>query len=139
MAARREPKRKPGAFVFLASDFYRHPKVISLAHEGHHRAILVAALAFTWCGDNKTDGWVPEYALHSIMARTSDTTHLVAVGLWEPDDGGWWIHSWGEWQDTNDDRARRTERMRSLANLRHHGHPAGVPTNITELRPLGDA
>ncbi len=126
-------KRKPGTFVFMAHDFYRHPKVVALAHDGHHRAILAAVLAMTWCGDNKTDGWVPDYALPSIMARKADAAQLVAVGLWKQDTGGWWIHGWLEWQETNEDRSQRTARMRGLANIRHHGHPEGPGPKVTDL------
>ena len=126
-------KRKPGTFVFLAHDFYRHPKVVELAHRRQHRAVLAAVLALSWCGDNRTDGWVPEYALPAIMAKRSDVAPLVAVGLWTEDVGGWWIHDWLEWQETNDDRAKRTTRMRELANIRHHGHPDGQGPQVTKL------
>jgi hypothetical protein len=132
-------KRRPGTFVLLAHDLYRHPKVLALAHDGHHRSILAQVLALSWCGDNRTDGWVPDYALTAIMARRSDAEQLVAVGLWERDTGGWWIHGWLEWQDTNRDRESRTERMRALANLRHHGHPDGPGPNVTDLHTRRDA
>ena len=126
-------KRRPGTFVFLAHDFYRHPKVLALASGGHHRAILAATLAFSWCGDNKTDGYVPEYALPALMARKSDAAHLVAVGLWRADAGGWWIHGWLEWQDTNEERARRTQQAKAKANIRWHGHPAGEGPSVAQM------
>src|SRR5574343_923504 len=129
----RKPKRKPGTFVFLAHDFYRHLKVLELLAANQHRAALAAALAFSWCGDNKTDGWVPDYALPAIAARKADAAQLVAVNLWRADVGGWWIHGWLDWQDTNDDRHRRTERMREKANLRWHGHPDGAAPNVVDL------
>jgi ribonuclease I len=126
-------KRRPSTFVFLSHDFYRHPKVLALAHDGHHRAITTYVLALSWCGDHRTDGWIPDYALKQIQSRTTEAAQLVAVGLWRLDTGGWWIHDWLEWQDTNDDRAKRTERMRGLANLRHHGHPDGPGPTVADL------
>lgn len=126
-------KKRPGTFVFMAHDFYRHPKVLALIAAGHHRAVLAHVLAITWCGDNKTDGWVPEWALPTCQARRSEAAHLVAVGLWEQDTGGWWIHGWLDWQDTNENRQARTTQMAGLANIRWHGHPDGAPPTVTDL------
>jgi hypothetical protein len=118
-------KKVPGPWVRLAHDMYRNPKVMVLMHRQQHRSVAVYCCGLAWCGDHRQDGFIPAFALAQIHGRASDAAHLCEVGLWLPVDGGWVVNDWDAWQDTNDIRQARTERMRGLANIRHHGHPDG--------------
>ena len=117
--------KTPGPWVRLAHDMYRNPKVMVLMHRGQHRAVAVYCCGLAWAGDHRQDGFIPTFALVQVHGKPTDAAHLCEVGLWRPVDGGWVIHDWDVWQDTNDLRAARTRRMSQLANLRHHGHPDG--------------
>lgn len=120
-------------WVKLSHQFHRNPKVMELAHTKHVRAIAVYACALSWCGENMTDGWIPDHALGAIFGTKADADALTALGLWVSDKGGWWVHDWEDWQDTNAKRQERTEYMRGLANIKHHGHPAGPGPSVTDI------
>ena len=118
--------RTPGPWVRLAHDIYRNPKIATLNHKRCYHAIALYMLGLAWAGDNRQDGWIPNYALDVLGGTPKEATQLVEVGLWRADSGaGWWVHDWPMWQDSNEVRQQRTERMRGLANLLHHGHPDG--------------
>jgi hypothetical protein len=58
-------------------------------------------MAGSWCADNLTDGWLPDYiAMRLDRDYEENAKMLVQVGLWfeETRDGepGWTFHEWGE-------------------------------------------
>jgi hypothetical protein len=58
-------------------------------------------MAGSWCADNLTDGWLPDYiAMRLDRDYEENAKMLVQVGLWfeETRDGepGWSFHEWGE-------------------------------------------
>jgi hypothetical protein len=129
--------KKLPPWVRLAAGFYGNPKVVQLAHRKQHRAIAVYVCGLGWCCEQRTDGFIPEYALAQLHGVPLDAQHLVSVGLWVSEVGGWSVHDWEVWQESNDEKRARSELMRSRANLRHHGHPGGARGNLKRLR--GDA
>ena len=125
-------------WVRLAAGFHQNPKVMELAHRRRHRAIAVYCCALGWSCEQRTDGWIPVYALPAIHGTLADAGHLVDVGLWLANAGGWAVHDWDVWQETDADKRARSEAMRARANIRHHGHPDGA-ANVTGLRARRDA
>ena len=72
-----------------------HPK----AWKAGVNALGLWTLAGSWCGDNLTDGFVPDYvAARWDKAYKRLAARLVDAGLWEPvtRDGvtGWQFHDW---------------------------------------------
>lgn len=120
-------RRTPGPWIRLATDLHTNPKILHLAHTRQHRAINVYLFGLTWCGANQLDGWIPDFALPQIHGTRKDATQLEDVGLWQPNPGGWWIHDWNRWQESSEDKNRRTERMRNLALKRHHAATEPTP------------
>lgn len=45
-----------------------------------------------YAGNNRTDGFIPFGALALLDANNKISVDLVAVNLWEPAEGGWYIH-----------------------------------------------
>jgi len=80
-------------------------------------ALGLWALAGSWCSDQLTDGFIPDY-----MARKLDTkanrhaAALVTAGLWEPaeqgGDKGWQFHEWDEYQQTRDETESKRDKWR---------------------------
>lgn len=90
-------------------------------------------LAGSWCGDNGTDGFVPE----SIPVRWSRSFRrlagqLVGAGLWETceqaGEAGWRFVNWPEWQP------KRTEVQEPLERVRWRRKQA-----LKKNRPLCEA
>lgn len=84
-------------------------------------ALGLWVLAGSWCADQLTDGFVPDYVAHRIdSAATEKAARLVKAGLWsvaEHDgDQGWQFHDWDDFQPTRErveeGRADARERMR---------------------------
>ncbi|MGB8019619.1 MAG: hypothetical protein WCF04_00160 [Candidatus Nanopelagicales bacterium] len=124
----------PNTWIRLSHDFYVNAKILELIHHKQHRAITVYVCGLSWCGANRTDGWIPDYALASIHGNSRDATHLTNAGLWIPErSAGWWIHDWPKWQESTAERDERTQRMRSKAHLRWHGHPDGPTSDVIHL------
>ena len=93
-----------------------HPK----AWKAGIPALGLWSVAGSWCGDNLTDGFVPDY----VAARWDKNyrrlaARLVDAGLWTPHtrDGvaGWQFHDWREFQPTAEkvkaDRQAAAERQ----------------------------
>lgn len=80
--------------------FHAHRKVARLGREDFD-AIALWTVAGSWCADQLTDGWVPEYVAAKLDADyKARAGALVRVGLWEVTerDGepGWLFHQWSE-------------------------------------------
>jgi hypothetical protein len=94
---------------------HSHPKAVRAGAS----AMGFWLLAGSWCADQLTDGWIPDY----IAARIDPTgwqqnaARLVAVGLWHPEtrhavtnavshtddvENGWVFHEWNEHQPSRE-------------------------------------
>lgn len=107
-------------WVKLDDGFAEHPKLIAAGGDAGWLHIC----AMCWSARNLTDGFLPA----GIIGRLSDRRKpealartLVKVGLWEPADGGWMIHDWGDFQPSKE----RIEAERSAARDRMRRHRAG--------------
>lgn len=90
------------------------------SHEKPRKAGLEAiglwAVCGSFCSNNLTDGFVPEWYVKSWSRGARLAQNLVDARLWEPADGGWQFLSWPEYQRTKAeieaDRAQARERMK---------------------------
>ena len=95
------------------------------------RGISLAAaglwvLSGSWCGDNRTDGFIPASVIRRWGATARHAKELVERALWEPaqhdGEAGYQFVGWSEWQPERDDtttalgRARWARRQALLKN-----------------------
>lgn len=99
--------------------FHDHRKAAKAGVE----AVGLWSLAGSWCADNLTDGFLPEYVPVRWTPRwRALSKRLIEAGLWNEHerDGekGWLFHEWEERQPTRDeveaDRAEARDRMALL-------------------------
>jgi len=110
-------------WVRLDTTFPRNPKLLALLTEKDgHRAALAYLCMLSYSGEQGTDGFVPREALPFVHARHADVTRLVTHNFVYPQPGGWLIHGWDEFQESNDDTRKRRLRAQSAAQARWHGH-----------------
>jgi len=110
-------------WVRLETGFPDHPKVLALAGEGQHRAILVYVCALAWSGRHQTDGYIPRAALGMIHGRPVDAAHLVTHRLWADCGSGWVIPDWSDYQQMKATTDGRAEKGKLLACRRWHPQP----------------
>jgi|SRR5215469_12549018 len=113
----------PLPWVRLDTSFPSNPKLLAmLTEKDGHRAAFVYLCALGYSGAHGTDGFIPREALLHIHGRTSDTERLVRHGFWWPQPGGWLIHGWDEFQESNDETKQRRARAQAGAAARWDGH-----------------
>jgi len=95
-------------------------KFVSLHADRAYKAIAVYWAAIAYSSGHELGGFVPGPALSVIWAGTRECDQLVAVGLWEPTEGGYMIHDWDDYQPTSEEIAERSKRARAAAMARWH-------------------
>jgi hypothetical protein len=107
------------AWVRLDTAMPRNQKILTLlASRDGHRAAFVWLCSLSYAGEQGTDGFIPSPALMMIHARQVDADRLVEVGLWRACPGGWLIHDWADYQQTNAETEARTARAKAAAEAR---------------------
>lgn len=105
-------------WVRLDTQWFFNPKFLQLVADRKHKAITAYFAGLAWSGGQGQAGYIPRGALTMIHATAKDASDLVAVSLWIPDAGGWQINDWSEYQPTNDEHERRSEKARHAAAVR---------------------
>ena len=107
------------AWVRLDTAMPRNQKVLALtAMKDGHRAAFVWLCALSYAGEQGTDGFIPSPALAMIHGRPADAARLVEVGLWVQSPGGWTVHDWSDYQQSNAETEKRTARAKAMAETR---------------------
>lgn len=131
------------AWVRLDTAMPRNQKILSLlGMKDGHRAAFVYVCALSYAGEQGTDGFIPSPALPMIHGRQADAERLVDVGLLVPCPGGWAIHDWADYQQTNAETERRTARMRAMAEARwgkRKAMPDAMPTAMPTASEVSNA
>lgn len=107
-----------------------NPKILQLCSvKDGHRAAFVYCCGLAYAGKHGTDGFIPGEAIGRCNGKPADAARLVDVGLWRTAPGGWEIHGWSEYQQTNDSTARvRAAKKAGSAKgncVRWHGDDCG--------------
>lgn len=98
-----------------------NPKIIDLidSHKDGMAAAFVWVCGLAYAGKHGTDGFITRSALARINGKAIHAKLLVEHRLWDDEHGvGWTIHGWAEFQETNDETTKRTERARNAALAR---------------------
>ncbi len=106
-------------WVRLDTSMPDNPKVLGLLAEREgHRAAFVWLCCLTYAGKHGTDGFIPRNAAPFVHARGSDLSKLVETGLLNVVAGGWEIHGWSDFQESNDTTQARREKAQHAAQIR---------------------
>lgn len=109
----------PLPWVRLDTSFASNPKLLAMLQEKEgHRAGLVYLCGLGYAGAHGTDGFIPREALSFIHGRQSDAERLTRHGFWRVQPGGWLIHGWDEFQESNADTQARRARAQAAAMAR---------------------
>jgi hypothetical protein len=119
----------PLPWVRLDTSMPDNPKVLRMAQTPAGKAAaFVWVCSIAYAGKHGTDGYIPPEALSRCNGTRADATKLVEVGLWDvdPATGGWIIHGWTEFQMSNEETQRRSDRARTAALKRWGKDPPAM-------------
>ena len=115
----------PLPWVRLDTSFASNPKLLAMLHEKDgHRAAFVYLCGMGYSGAHGTDGFLPGECLPFIHGRQAEAERLVRHGFWRPQPGGWLIHDWAVYQESNSETQARRARAQAGAMARWEGHEA---------------
>lgn len=105
-------------WVRMDTQWPHNPKFLVLVEEKKFRAITVYWGSIAWSGAQGLNGFLPAYALPMIHGTRREASDLVEAGLLDLAQGGWDIHDWADYQPSNEEHQRRSDRARVAAQKR---------------------
>jgi len=117
----------PLPWVRLDTSFASNPKLLAMLQEkdgAGHRAAFVYLCSLGYSGAHGTDGFITHEALPFIHGRRADASLLVKYEFWRVQPGGWIIHGWDGFQESNPETKARKARAQAAAMARWEGHRA---------------
>ncbi len=141
------------AWVRLDENFAQHPKVVKAGPLG--MAMHVAALCY--CNQHLTDGFVPKQIARTLLDLTGlgmglwdgglvggghdaewemIVNDLVEAGLWDPEDDGWVIHDYHDYQPS---KAHILSIRKSRADAGRRGGQAKGKQAPSKTEPKAEA
>lgn len=113
-------------WVRLDTQWLTNPKFLTLVEEKSWRSITVYMAGLGYSGAHGTKGFLPSLCLPTIHGTQRQALELVEVCLWIPQQGGWDINGWAEFQPDTDDATARRAKAIHAANVRWHKHQGHV-------------
>ena len=106
-------------WVRLDTGLPRNHKILTLMDmRGGRDAAFAYVCSLSYAGEQGLEGFVPRNALPFLHAKPVDAQKLVEVGLWVEQPGGWLINGWTDYQPTDDQNKRRSEKAQKAAAAR---------------------
>lgn len=105
-------------WVRLDVQWPQNPKFLQLIEDKKWRAVAVYMGGLAWSGSQGQAGFVPYFALPMIHGSRKEAQELVEVHLWHTCDGGYQINDWAEYQPSNEENERRSDKARTAAQKR---------------------
>lgn len=103
---------------FIVDDgFSSSPKVLGIPRSDRMAAVGLWTTAGSWCAKHLTDGRVPGFMLDEWGAEQGSAKHLLASGLWEESEGGFFFHDWEGWQRTRSEIEEKRDAERERKRL----------------------
>lgn len=97
----------------------RNHKVLTLlAERGGDHALCVYIFGLGYCGEQGSNGFIPEIALGTIHGKKRDADLLVQVGMWRFIPGGYEIPDWADYQPSSEEAEKRSEKAKIAAAAR---------------------
>lgn len=132
--------------------FHSSKPVLRIPRRYRAQAVGLWTLAGTWCAQEESDGFIPDYVIEELCGTPAMCKHLVQAGLWTPathldptsegarDDlegsssengvSGWQFKNWAKYQPTRE----KLERDRENARIRQERHRMSRRDNgVTEV------
>lgn len=110
--------RRLGPYAPLSATYATDDAIIEAGEEAE--LLYVRGLAF--CAASESDGFITRAQLKRFVGAGMDDTmvrakKLVEVGLWEEEEGGYYVRAWLKWNASAEElgRARRKDRERKAA------------------------
>jgi hypothetical protein len=112
-------------WVRLDTQWPHNPKFLMLVEDKKWRAITVYMAGLGYSGAHGTKGFLPALCLATLHGSKKEATELMDVGLWLPQQGGWDINGWDEFQPEKDDAQARRDKAIKAAQARWQGKNGG--------------
>lgn len=84
------------AWVRLDDKAMTHPKIVGLSD----KAFRLWVWGLAYCQQHLTNGFIPVAAV--TIAQIKTALELVKAMLWEPNDTGWLVHDYLDWNDSRE-------------------------------------
>lgn len=94
-------------------------------------ALALWLLAGSWCGDQLTDGHVPESFVRRSGLNKKAASELVRVGLWAAADGGYQFHEWLKLNPSREDVLSEREAVKERVRKHRGGSSGNAGSNKT--------
>lgn len=95
-----------------------HKTLTLLGQKGGDRALNTYIFGLGHCAVQGSDGFIPNAALGLIHGTQKAAQQLVEVGLWHAIPGGWDVNDYAEYQPSDEDSQKRTDKARKAAQAR---------------------
>lgn len=95
-----------------------HKTLTLLGQKGGDRALNTYIFGLGHCAEQGTDGFIPTAVLGLIHGTTRAAEMLVDVGFWHAIPGGWDVNDYKDYQPSDEDSQKRTEKARKAAHAR---------------------
>jgi len=100
----------------LDTGWHEHPRILALSIGG----MAVHAWSISYCDATRSDGFIPDGSWPSKKGFDSGVKDVVKAGLWEPCDGGYRLHDFGQYNRTKaeieNEQAQNADRQRRWRN-----------------------
>lgn len=95
-----------------------HKTLALLGQKGGDRALNVYVFGLGHCASQGTNGFIPTAALGLIHGTPRSADQLVEIGMWHPIPGGWEVNDYTEYQPSDEESQKRTDRAKKAAEIR---------------------
>jgi hypothetical protein len=104
--------------------FHSSKPVLKIPRKYRLAALGLWVSAGTWCAQEESDGFFPEWVLEELCGTAAIARHLVSAGLWievrsklegsssESGEAGWQFKNWGKYQPTREELEEKREKDR---------------------------
>lgn len=107
------------SWVRVDANLHSNHKILALLSErGGDHALNVYIFGLGYCGSHGMDGFIPTAALGLFHGKPRDGALLVEVGLWQELPGGYEVNGWREFQPSDEDAQRRSDKAKRAAEAR---------------------
>jgi hypothetical protein len=120
-------------WIRLETTMFENPKLLYLQEDKQYRTIVAYLQGMCYSGRHGLAGFIPKAALRIIGATATDANRLVTEGLWLPAPGGWQVNGWDEYQLSNDEALRRSEKAKKAAAARWNNRAGKGPLDDVDL------
>lgn len=121
--------------------FHSSKPVLKIPRKYRLAAIGLWTSAGTWCAQEESDGFLPDWVLEELCGTPAIARHLVAAGLWievrgdldgsssDSGESGWQFKNWSKYQPTREELEEKREKDRiRQANYRASRRDNSVTT-----------